>query len=390
MKFVIAPDKFKGSLTGFEFCDAVEEGLWMVFKDAEIVKMPLADGGDGTIEVVKHYLNGEKVTITVNDPLFRPIEASYLYSSENNIAFIEMAEASGLKLLKESEKNCKSATSFGTGELIGDALKKGAKEIILGIGGSATNDAGMGMAASLGFDFLDVKGKPLEPIGSNLIRVRKISSSGVDARLKNVKIKVACDVTNPFYGKNGAAHVYAEQKGASEEDIAQLDEGLKNFAQILYQKYNIDVQEISGAGAAGGIGGGATVFLNATLASGIQWIKEMADFDSQIKDADWIITGEGKLDGQTLSGKTIEGVITSAKKQHIPVVALCGAVDISMADQEKLGLAYAVSIVQGISSLEEALRTSRHNLVQATYNFANVLRKNKWKPSGQALGNLGR
>lgn len=374
MKFVIAPDKFKGSLTGFEFCDAVEEGLRMVFEDAEILKMPLADGGDGTIEVVKHYLNGEKVTITVNDPLFRPIEASYLYSSNNNIAFIEMAEASGLKLLKEVEKNCKSATSFGTGQLIADALKMGAEEVILGIGGSATNDAGMGMAAALGFRFLDQEDRPLQPIGENLKQVKKIDASGVDTRLKDVKVKVACDVTNPFYGKDGAAFVYAEQKGASEEEITQLDDGLKNFAKVLDGKYNIDVQNISGAGAAGGIGGGASVFLNATLTSGIALIKEMANFDTLINNADWIITGEGKLDGQTLSGKTIEGVIKSAKQYNIPVAALCGAVDISMTDQEKLGLAYAVSIVRGISNLEEAIHASKDNLVQAAFNFANVLR----------------
>lgn len=376
MKFVIAPDKFKGSLTGFEFCDAVGEGLRMVFPDSEILKMPLADGGDGTIDVVRNYLEADTIKLTVNDPFFKPTVASYLFSEIPKIAYIEMADASGLKLLRENEKNCKSATTLGTGELIADAIKKGAKEIILGIGGSATNDAGMGMAAALGYVFLDKEGQPLPPVGKNLIQVRKIDASGVDAQLKNLSVKVACDVTNPFYGKNGAAYVYAEQKGASKEDIILLDNGLKNFAKIINEQYGIDVQGIPGAGAAGGIGGGTSVFLDATLTSGIGLIKKIAQFDTAIKNADWIITGEGKLDGQTLSGKTVNGVLNSAKKQNIPVAALCGAVDISVADQEKLGLSYAVSIMRGVSDLEQALRSGRSNLVHSAYNLAKVLKLN--------------
>ena len=377
MKFVIAPDKFKGSLTGFEFCDAVEEGLRMVFKNAEILKMPLADGGDGTIEVVRHYLNADTVKLTVNNPLFKAIKASYLFSQETKIAYIEMAEASGLKLLKESEKNCKSATSYGTGELIADALKKGAKEIILGIGGSATNDAGMGMAAALGFAFLDENDRPLVPIGSNLVHAKRIDSSGVDAKLNTVRVKVACDVTNPFYGKQGAAYVYAEQKGATPDDISNLDDGLRNFAKVIEKAYGKDVQRLSGAGAAGGMGAGTSVFLNATLTSGIELIKETVDFDSQTKDADWIITGEGKLDGQTLSGKTINGVLNSAKKHNIPVAALCGSVDISIADQENLGLDYVASILGGLSNLEQAIASSRQNLIKSAYNYARIIKVNQ-------------
>ncbi|MBT8300702.1 MAG: glycerate kinase, partial [Maribacter sp.] len=209
MKFVIAPDKFKGSLTGFEFCDAVEEGLRKVFVDAEILKMPLADGGDGTMEVVRHYIRGERETITVHDPLFRPIKAAYLYSEQSKIAYIEMAEASGLKLLKEEERNCMHTTSLGTGELMADALQKGAEEIILGIGGSATNDGGMGMAKALGYRFLDSSNEELQPVGSNLMKVKKIDTLNIHPKLKGVKVKVACDVTNPLYGANGAAHVYA-------------------------------------------------------------------------------------------------------------------------------------------------------------------------------------
>ena len=374
MKFVLAPDKYKGSLTAFEFCNAVEEGLNLALENAEIIKMPLADGGDGTIDVVKHYLKGDLVKVKVNGPLFRTVEASYLYSRETRISYIEMAEASGLKLLKEEEKNCMLTTTLGTGELIADALQKGAKEIILGIGGSATNDGGMGMASALGFRFLDENNAVLEPKGENLIHIKTIDSTQVNPLLKNVTVKVACDVTNPLYGRNGAAYIYASQKGASIEDLEALDNGLRNYSKIVKRQFGIDAQQIEGAGAAGGMGAGSVVFLNAQLISGIDLIKELADFDTNIKGADWVITGEGKLDDQTLSGKTISGVITSAKNQNVPVAALCGSVNISVETQNELGLDYAVSIVKGISDLEEAMASSYTNLVHAAFNFARILK----------------
>ena len=375
MKFVIAPDKFKGSLTGFEFCDAVEEGLRMVFNDAEILKKPLADGGDGTMEVAKHYIKGETVTITVKDPLFRPINASYLYSDETKIAYIEMAEASGLKLLNVDEFDCMETTTLGTGELIYDALEKGATEIILGIGGSATNDGGMGMANALGFRFSDEKGLELSPIGKHLSKVKTIDDSNKHHRLDGVKVKVACDVTNPFYGLQGAAYIYGAQKGASENEIIFLNQGLCNFAEIIKNRYEIDLQKVSGSGAAGGVGGGALVFLNGELISGNNLVKELADFNNAIEGADWIITGEGQLDEQTLSGKTIDGVVKSAKSKNIPVAALCGSVSISVAQQQKFGLNYVASIVRGISTLNQAMEQSKNNLVNATFNFASLI---KW------------
>lgn len=374
MKFIIAPDKFKGSLTGFEFCDAVEEGLRMVFKEAEIFKMPLADGGDGTMEVARHYINGDKVSVTVNDPLFRPIEASYLYSKVSGIAYIEMAEASGLKLLKDEESNCMYTTTLGTGELIVDAVEKGAKEIILGIGGSATNDGGMGMASALGYRFLDGDEEELKPIGGNLAAIRKIDDSNINPKLNGVMVKVACDVTNPFYGQNGAAYVYAKQKGASDNEIVLLDQGLTNFAEIIHRRFNMDLQKIDGAGAAGGVGGGALIFLKGDLISGIDMVKELSGFDTAIEGADWIITGEGKLDEQTLSGKTIDGVVTSAKRKQIPVAALCGSVSISIAQQQAFGLEYVASIVRGVGTLQEAMAKSHDNLVNATYNFAKLIK----------------
>ncbi|MFC4634018.1 glycerate kinase [Dokdonia ponticola] len=374
MKFVIAPDKYKGSLSGFEFCDAVEEGLQLVFKEATILKKPLADGGDGTIAIVKHYLQGSIQEVTVLDPLFRPIKASYFYDKIKKTAFIEMAEASGLKLLKKEDRNCMHTTTFGTGELILDALKKGASKIILGIGGSATNDGGMGMATALGYQFLDIHGQTIQPIGANLSQVATINDSKVFPELAAVDIVVACDVTNPLYGPQGSAYVYAKQKGASSEEIAFLDVGLQTYAQVVYTYAQIDVQAIEGAGAAGGMGAGSHVFLKARLTSGVDLIKEIADFDTALKDTDWIITGEGQLDQQTLSGKTISGVIAAAKQYNIPVAAFCGSIDVTIKDQEEIGITYATSILSGICTLDEAIKNSYKNLVMTSYNFAKTLK----------------
>lgn len=374
MKFVIAPDKYKGSLSGFEFCDAVEEGLKRVFKEATILKKPLADGGDGTIAIVKHYLQGSMQEVTVQDPLFRPIVASYLYDASKQIAFVEMAEASGLKLLKHEDQNCMYTTTFGTGELILDAINKGASKIILGIGGSATNDGGIGMATALGYQFLDTNGQAIQPIGANLSMIAMIDDSKVTPKLATTDIVVACDVTNSLYGSQGAACIYARQKGASQEEIALLDQGLRIYARVVNTFSQLDVQDIKGAGAAGGMGAGSHVFLKARLTSGINLIKEIADFDNAVKDADWIITGEGQLDRQTLSGKTILGVIETAKKHAIPLAAFCGSIDVSITDQEEIGITYATSILPSICTLEEAIKSSYKNLVMTSYNFAKTLK----------------
>ncbi|MFS4455819.1 glycerate kinase [Maribacter sp. 2304DJ31-5] len=373
MKFVIAPDKFKDSLTGHEFCEAAESGIQKVFPDAVILKRPLADGGDGTIEVIRRYLDVAEISVEVNDPLFRKMEARYLFSEKEKMAFIEMSEASGYKLLVKEELNCVYTTSLGTGELIVDALNKGAKELILGIGGSATNDGGMGLASALGYKFLDGNGNTLIPIGENLHKVKRIEGNNLHKRLDRVTINVACDVNNPFYGKNGAAYIYASQKGASKTEVRLLDDGLMNFAEIIKRKFGIDLQNLPGSGAAGGVGGGARAFLGATLSPGIDLIKKMVDFDHSIKGADWIITGEGCLDAQTLSGKTMTGIITSAQKHHIPVAALCGSVHITPEQQKSFGLSYTTSVLRTIGTLEDAMANSYENVEAAAYNFAKVI-----------------
>ncbi|MBA4745587.1 MAG: glycerate kinase [Muricauda sp.] len=377
MKFILAPDKYKGSLTGREFCEIVARGIKKVFPNAETINRPLADGGDGTIDVVADYLNASKVFVTVKDPLFREVTTQYLLSEDKQTAFIEMSEASGYKLLDKSEMNCMHTTTLGTGDMIADALEQGAKNIVLGIGGSATNDGGMGMAKALGYSFLDADGNELEPIGKHLRDVAKIDREHVNPKLSDAKIQVACDVNNPFYGENGAAKIYGAQKGASEEELAFLDKGLQSFAKVLRSTFAIDVQEIAGAGAAGGVGGGAVVFLNAELASGVDLVMELANFDEVLQGADWVITGEGQLDGQTFSGKTINGVVQSAKKRNVPIAAFCGSIDVSIDEMQQMGLDYAVSILNQIGNLDDAKAKTAENLELASYNFAHLVKLSK-------------
>ncbi len=370
MKIVLAPDKFKNSLSGIEFCEAVEAGIKKISPDAEIVRLPLADGGDGTIEVINYYLKGNFISVEVHNPYFKTIKASYLYSESSKTAFIEMAEASGVKLLENEQLNCKNATTYGTGEMILDAINNGAAKIILGLGGSATNDCGIGMASALGYEFLDKNNKPVIPIGANLSKIVSINSTHVNSKLKDVLFEIACDVSNPLYGKNGAAHVYAAQKGATQEDIKMLDKGLQDFSMVLGSVFQIDVQQIKGAGAAGGMGIASKVFLNGTLEPGIQLIKKLSNFSEKIEGAQWVISGEGKLDSQTLSGKTIQGVVTTAKQKDIAVALFCGAIDLPETTVKDFGVSYTASIMEQAVDFDDAMRNTNKYLQQIASSFA--------------------
>lgn len=373
MKIVLAPDKFKNSLTGLEFCSAVEEGILNVNPNVDIVKLPLADGGDGTIEVVNYYLKGNVVNVEVNNPFFKPVRASYLYAENSKTAFIEMAEASGVKLLKPEDFDCKNATTLGSGEMIVDAINNGAKIIILGIGGSATNDCGIGMATALGYRFLDKNEEEIRPIGANLSKIVSIDVSQVNTKLNNVTFKVACDVTNPLYGAQGAAYIYGVQKGATTEDIKLLDKGLEDFSKLINAVFNVDAQTIKGAGAAGGMGIASKVFLNGSLERGIQLIKDLAQFDAQLDNTDWIITGEGKLDTQTMSGKTIQGVLSSAKAKKIKVAAFCGAIDLEENQAKDFGIAYADAVINYAKDLNDAMSNSYKHTKNIALKFAKLL-----------------
>lgn len=375
MKILISPDKFKGTLTSIEVADAIEQGIRSVNPSAEILKFPLADGGDGTASLLTRHFKGRFIQINVHDPLFNNIEAEYGFAENIKTAFIEMSSASGLRLINEKYHNPLLTTTLGTGEMIMDAVRIGAKSIILGIGGSATTDAGIGMACALGYKFLDINGKELNPAGENLQLISSIEDSEKLFKPSEIKVLVACDVDNPLYGKRGAAYVYSPQKGATPEMVEELDKGLKNFARIVMAKYGKDVRHLPGAGAAGGLGAGAVVFLNAILRPGIDLCMEITGFEEQLRGTDLIITGEGKLDRQTFHGKVIDGVTRLAGKYKIPVLAVCGDIKSDRRELKKHYILRSTSLVSHFGSVDYAIKNARTGITEISKNiFEDYLR----------------
>lgn len=381
MKILLSPDKFRGSLTAPEVCQAMTEGIRMVSENIEVVSLPMADGGEGTLDLLLWYSQGRKVKVTVKDPLFRDIEAEYGLSADGKTAFIEMATASGLRLLKNEERNPLKTSTFGTGQLIQEAINQGVSEVILGIGGSATNDAGIGMAAALGWQFFDENNQELLPIGENLGKICKvIPPLNPNFNVENLpKFKVACDVTNPLYGENGAAYIYAPQKGADEQMVKELDEGLKNISEILKPTFtHSPIHSFTlwkGAGAAGGLGFGCLFFLNGILKEGVKLLMDFCNYDAHLENVDLIITGEGKIDNQTLQGKLINGLSDSAKEREIPLVAICGTLDASPKELKEIGISYATSIINKPMDLEAALKFAHEGVRNSTYYIVNLLQK---------------
>ena len=355
MKIVIAPDSFKGSISARDFCTAVKAGVKRVFPDAKVVEVPLADGGEGTMENIVFASKGTKKRVKVTGPIGEKVAAEYGILGDKETVIIEMAQASGLPLLKEHERNPLITTSYGTGDLIKAALDDGFRKFIIGIGGSATNDGGMGMLKALGISFYDKNGSPLPEGGAALIDLHHIDETNFDQRLKESTIVVASDVTNLLCGPNGASAVFGPQKGATKEMAKKLDDALDHFAETVYKTKNIDMRELIGGGAAGGLGAALITFLGAKLQSGIDVIMKELKFEREILDADLIITGEGRLDTQTLSGKVISGVSKLARKYRIPVIALCGGMNLEAHKFDELGLLSAFSIVPGPCTLEEAM-----------------------------------
>lgn len=363
MKVLLCPDKFKGSLDARGVCRALEEGVRQVYPHADVKSSPMADGGEGTCALLTDIHHGQVVEMKVTGPLFTPVTARYGISGDGQMAFIEMAEASGLTLLRPEERNPMLTTSFGTGELIADAIRRKVQKIILGIGGSATNDAGIGMAAALGFSFCDKSGEVLKPIGENLIHIHHIKHHQVNPELKNISITTLCDVTNPLYGPDGAAFVYGPQKGGTASHLQLLDAGLRNFRRIVHKQLKISV-DFPGAGAAGGLGAGARVFLSASIQRGIAFMIESTSLRQQIADADLVITGEGKIDRQTLSGKVVSEVIRLASEVGKPVIAVCGKSELSVEDVRLLGISQLVSLVDKATSEEFAMKNTARLLTE--------------------------
>lgn len=372
MRILVAPDKFKGSMSAQEVCNAIENGVKKYNSNIEVIKHPLADGGEGTLEILQHYFPLKQVVLEVQNPLFKTIKSSYFVSSDT--AYIEMANASGLQLLKKEEQNCYHTSTIGTGQLIKDAISKGFKNINLFIGGSATNDAGMGMATALGYRFFDVNRNLLKPIGKELINITKIDASSLLFDLSKINFTVICDVKNPLFGENGAAHVYAAQKGATIEEINLLDKGLRNFSIQVQNNFNVSIENMEGAGAAGGLGAGAVTFLNAKMQSGIDFVLEQTNFQRQLnKGIDLIITGEGSLDKQTLHGKVVKGISTISDINNIPFYIVAGVVkdeDLIKETLKPLGIKSIMGL--GIS-VKNAMENAATHLKSIAYNIVNSL-----------------
>jgi glycerate 2-kinase len=331
MRILVAPDKFKGSIDAVRLCQAIGDSLKSFFPDAEIILRPLADGGDGFASLMGFYFPVETRTVETIDPLGRSIRASYTLTRDRDTAFVEMSVASGLALLKPEERNPELTDTRGTGILIGDALQQGAKHVVLGIGGSATNDGGMGMAHALGYRLLDDAGQELMPCGAFLGALRRILDPN-DTAFADARFTVACDVKNPLHGPAGAACVFGPQKGADPLMVARLDAGLRNLDAVFQATFSQSFADLSGAGAAGGLGAGAMAFLGAEMRPGFELMAEMIGLEAEIAAADLVITGEGRLDGQSFQGKVVGEVLAMSGQYGKPVFALCGitGTDLSM------------------------------------------------------------
>jgi glycerate kinase len=374
MKIVIAPDSFKESLTALNVCEAVEKGIKTHFPDAEISKVPMADGGEGTVQSLVDATDGEVIQTRVTGPLGEIVEAFYGILGGGKTAVIEMAAASGLHHVPMDKRNPLITTTRGTGELILKALDHKVEHIIIGIGGSATNDGGAGMAKALGAQLLDAKGAEIKEGGGSLNQLASIDLINLDSRLAEVKVEVACDVDNPLTGETGASAVFGPQKGATSDMVKQLDRNLAHYAAVIQKEMGVHIENVPGAGAAGGLGGGLLAFLSAELKPGVDIVIEATQLESYVRDADLVITGEGRIDGQTIYGKTPVGVAKTAKKHSVPVIAIAGSIGAGSEAVYEHGISALFSVVPGAVALSEALEKADENIERTAKNVASVIR----------------
>lgn len=377
MRIIIAPDKFKGSMTAGEAARMIAEGVAAVFPQAERLIFPLSDGGEGLLEALVGDQDQAIRALKVHGPLGNPVEARWGYIAARKTAVIETAEASGLGLIPPEERNPAKTSSYGAGELIKAALDAGSKILIVGIGGSATNDGGAGMAAALGVKFYNRRGRPLAGGGAELLKLHTIDTSGLDQRLKTIKTVVACDVDNPLTGPSGASLTYGPQKGATPEMAALLDRALKHYASIIKNELAIDLMNLKGAGAAGGLGGGLVAFLQAELKSGIDLVLDQLDLDRYLQGCSLVITGEGKLDSQTIHGKVPLGLAKRAGKFKVPVLALTGKLEADPAILRREGISASFAIADGPLTAAESMARAPQLIRNKTVELLEF-----WKSAG--------
>jgi glycerate kinase len=371
MKIIIAPDKFKGSLTSLEACMAIKEGILEFDSNNEVSIFPMADGGDGFAEVMKYYTGTISQPVQSVDALGRKISTTYEWKADDRVAIIELASCSGLAMLKKEERNPLITSTYGTGLQIKHSIEKGASKIIIGLGGSSTNDAGIGILCALGFKFYDFSNHMLQPCGKNLVHIHTISSP---SSIPTVLFEIACDVNNPLHGPDGAAHIFSPQKGANPDQVQLLDEGLKQFARVVKQHTRRDVSTFPGAGAAGGIAAGLKAYLNVELVEGTAMIIRASRIANAIKGVEIIITGEGKLDQQSMRGKTIDAITSLARENNIRVVGLCGKLDLAEQEWKKMGLSLADAINDGSVSEEDSMKNASLLLKEKTKSIMPLLK----------------
>ncbi|WP_072281680.1 glycerate kinase [Rappaport israeli] len=372
MNILIAPDSFKESLSALEVAQAIATGFKKVFPDAQYQLLPMADGGEGTVQSIIDATQGKRIYNTVTDPLGNPTQAFWGITGDGKSAIIEIAQASGLHLVPNAQRNPLITTSYGTGELIKAALDEGVQHIILGIGGSATNDAGVGLLQALGAQFFDEQNQKLDYGGAALTKLSRINLGKLHPRLQQVHIDVACDVNNPLCGAQGASAIFAPQKGATEAQVKQLDRALLHFAQKVQQQFNIDIQTPKGAGAAGGMGSGLLLLPHATLKSGVTIVAEALNLAKKISQADLIITGEGRMDAQSIQGKTPIGVAQIAKTAGKPVIAIVGSLRADYSAVYKHGIDAVFPIITQIDTPENTLQQAHNNLKSSAENIARL------------------
>lgn len=373
MKFLFASDSFKGSLSSRRISELLTDAAREVFPDCECSSIEIADGGEGTTEAVLAAVHGKKIPLTVKGPLWKETACYYGQLNENR-AVMEMACASGLPLLKEEERDPRKTTTFGTGQMIRDALDRGFRDISIAIGGSATNDGGMGCMCALGVRFLDEKGQELAGCGENLIHIHTIDISQMDDRIVDTKFTVMCDVTNPLCGENGATFTFGKQKGGTPEILEELEKGMLHYRQLLLRQFGIDANQVKGAGAAGGLGIALLIFLKATLQSGIETVLDLVDFDRRLQGVALVVTGEGRTDWQSAFGKVLHGVGTHSKKQNIPVAAIVGSLGEGAEKIYDCGVDSIITTVNGPMEFSEALERAEELYLNAAKRMFRMIR----------------
>lgn len=367
-KFLLIPDSFKGTMSSAEICEIMEKAILKNVPDATVISIPVADGGEGSVDAFLKAVRGEKITARVKGPYYEDMEAFYGLIDNGNTAVIEMAACAGLPLVENNPDPCKT-TTYGVGQLMKDAVKRGCKKIIMGLGGSCTNDAGTGAAAALGIVFTDKDGRTFIPVGGTLTNIAHIDMAKLMPELKDIEIVTMCDIDNPLYGENGAASVFGPQKGADPDKVKELDEGLRNLDQVIQADLRLSLSNLKGAGAAGGMGCGMVAFFGSALQMGIETVLDTVKFDELLKDADYVFSGEGKIDTQSLRGKVVLGVAKHTKKAGVPLIAIVGDIGDGIEEAYEKGVSGIFSINRVAAEYKDARKRAKEDLYLTVDNL---------------------